>query len=142
MPALSLRHRALIRLACGLLVCFLPAACSGPPPVINQNEADNLVKIQTAYNLATKELGRPPANLDELLPRLKQFGDPDTLLRSPRDGQPYVINWKVDIHNIQSLPPPVVAYEQKGAGGKHYVLTVMGIMPTSDEEFAKLVPAK
>jgi hypothetical protein len=142
MPVLSARPCGLIRLACCLLACFLPLACSGPPPAVKQNEADNLVKIQTAYNLATKELGRPPANLDELLPRLKQHGDPDTLLRSPRDGQPYVINWKVDIHNIQTMPPPVVAYEQKGAGGKHYVLTVMGIMPTSDEDFAKLVPGK
>ena len=35
------------------------------------------------------------------------------------------------------MPPPIIAYEQKGAKGMRYVLTVMGIMPMSDEEFEK-----
>jgi hypothetical protein len=88
---------------------------------------------------ATTKLGRPPARVGELRPFLEQVGDPEQILRSPRDGLPYVIICGVDFRQlpITTMPPPIMAYEQVGANGKRYVLTVMGVMPMRDEEFAK-----
>jgi hypothetical protein len=51
-------------------------------------ETGNLRKVREAYVTATKQLGRPPRNMDELTPSLKQIGDPQELMRS-RTGEPY-----------------------------------------------------
>ena len=117
--------------------CLALTGCPRPTSPGNPDESANLARIQVAYSQATRELKRPPANLAELRPRLQQFGDPDAILRSPRDGQPYGIVWKVDLRNVRPEAPPVLAYEQQGAGGKRYVLTALGILPMTDEEFAR-----
>src|SRR5262249_37545185 len=93
-----------------------------------------------AYHQATKQLGRPPQNAEKLKPFLKQYGDPETILHPPQDGLPYVILWGRNIRTttIKTMPPPIIAYEQQGVGGTRYVLTVMGIMPMTDEEFQKV----
>jgi len=106
---------------------------------VKRGDGDNLSKIQRAYDLAVKSLGRPPARVEELRPFLKDAGDPDQILRSPRDGQPYVVLCGVDFRKlrIDSIPPPIMAYEDTGKDGKRYVLTVMGVMPMSNAEFAK-----
>jgi len=83
--------------------------------------------------------GRPPANAKEAWPFLQEQGDPETLLKSPVDGQPYVVLWGVNWPTIpiKEMPPPIVAYEKAGKGGTRYVYTVMGVMPMTDEEFAR-----
>ena len=133
--------RPFLLLALGLWACTQPAGCSrsSPAPLVKPGEGDNLSKIQRAYDQATKKLGRPPARVTELYPFLKEVGDPERILCSPRDGLPYVIICGVDFRKlpITTMPPPIMAYEQFGANGYRYVLTVMGVMPMRDEEFAK-----
>src|SRR5947207_6280163 len=75
------------------LLAVASAGCQSRAPAVKEGESNNLAKIQTAYDSATRKLGRPPANLEELNPHLRELGDPTELLRSPRDGQPYVILW-------------------------------------------------
>jgi hypothetical protein len=107
-------------------------------PKVNPEESSNLSTIDFAYDRATKELGRPPANAEELKPYLKEVGDPDAILVSPRDGRPYVIIWGVNFRKvpIKSMPPPILVYEEQGLNGKRYVLTPMGVMSVSDKQFA------
>ncbi len=105
----------------GLLVA---AGCSGPhrgaPPNPTQSR---LLKIGEAYRRATYRLGHPPANFEEIKPSL--LGAKDEELRSPNDGEQFVIIYGVD---YDKLPVPsdrksaIGAYEKKGAGGKRYVL--------------------
>jgi hypothetical protein len=107
---------------------------------VKPEETENLSKIGAAYDQATERLGHPPKGPEQLQPFLKQYGDPETILRSPHDGLPYVILWGKNIRNtpIDTMPPPILAYEQQGVNGKRYVLTAMGIMPMTDEEFEKV----
>jgi hypothetical protein len=49
-----------------------------------------------------------------------------------------VIVWGVDLNAPFTTEIPVLAYEQRGAGGERMVLNLMGIVPTTDEQFAKL----
>ena len=102
---------------------------------------ENLMHIGSAYNRFNTQYAKAPAGVADLKPFLKEFGSPDDLLRSPRDGQPYVICWGVDL----SVPQPwvqstgVLAYEQHGAQGKRYVLTTMrSVVLMTDEELRRV----
>jgi hypothetical protein len=94
----------------------------------------NLESIGQAYRKASTQLKHPPKNAEELKPFLKEFGDPDSILVSPHDGQPYVILWGRDISN-RSLQ--IIAHERQGVNGTRFVLTAFGAAPMSDEEFQK-----
>jgi len=108
--------------------------------VVKTSETENLTKILAAYDQATRQLGRPPANLEEFKPFLTPYGNADEILRSPNDGQPYGLVWGVDVRksSLHMMPPPALAYETQGVNGKRYVLTVMGVVPMTEEEFAQL----
>src|SRR5262245_45050551 len=132
--------RAVVLSGVGLLVGLAAIGCSSraTPSAAAVSETENLSKIERAYDKAIQKLGRPPADTEQLKPFLKEFGDPDKILRSPRDGQPYVILYGVHIRKVKlEMPPPIWAYEKNGVNGKRYVLTVMGAVPMTDEEFAK-----
>jgi hypothetical protein len=124
-----------------LLVLLTLAGCSGTGAdrPLDPTE-ERLFKIGNAYLAATTRLKRPPKNADELKPSLEGGADADAL-RSPRDGQPFVIIWGVDFNR---LPPgrddiyTVAAYEQRGADGKRYVLHFpRGVVLLTDEELRK-----
>jgi hypothetical protein len=97
----------------------------------------NLVSVGKAYLAATDTLERPPANLNDLKPFLEKQGDPATLLRSPEDGEDYVIIWGVDYRAAKG-PPPVIAYEKTGREGKRNVLQGRNVSRVSDDDFRKL----
>lgn len=122
-----------------ILILFtgvLLAGCSSSePPGLKQEEINPLGKIGNAYDRATVKLGYPPRNLDQLKPFLKEEGDVDSLLRSPNDGQPYVILWGQNIRKVETMPPPIIAYEKQGVNGRRVVLTAMGVVPMDEEEF-------
>ncbi len=106
----------------GLLVA---AGCSRARPVEpNQTEA-RLLKIGNAYRNATARLRHAPKDFQELQPNLGK-GATEDLLRSPNDGEKFVVIWGVNFDRLprtQGGSPYVVAvYEQKGVGGKRYVL--------------------
>lgn len=72
----------------------------------------NLRFVGMAYTQFLTDNGRSPQSINELKPVLKDFGDPEQLGISPRDGKPYVI-----------VPTgKVLAYEQVGQGGKRFVV--------------------
>jgi hypothetical protein len=103
-----------------------------PEPLSEAEE--NLSKIGRAYMQAGSGLKRPPRNAKELLPYLEKNGATEQVLRSPRDGQEYVILWDVKSSELapkpvqEGLPAdrrfPVLAYEKTGEGGSRFVLQV------------------
>src|SRR5688500_13526744 len=82
----------------GFVLLLLPLlGCSSAVDEVPLSGAEkSLTYIALAYGDAHSELGRGPKDADELRPFLKVFGDPDALLISPNDGQPYVIVWGED----------------------------------------------
>jgi hypothetical protein len=128
----------------GLLL--LPAVQTGCGPkahVVPFSPAEhNLKHIAMAYNDANSQLNRPPKNAEELKRFLKEFGNPDELLVSPNDGQPFVIIWGV---NPGGGPTeykqmfPILAYERQGKSGHRAVTDVRGRpMNVPVEDFPKL----
>src|SRR5262249_48330528 len=106
------------------------------------SEKANLSTIGRAYYAATEKMGHPPANEEQLRPFLRALGDPAEILRSPRDGEPYVIVYGFDTRKPFDMPPPIWGYERQGADGQRYVITVMGVNLMTDEEFATAKLAK
>ena len=105
---------------------LLVSGCSGAHPITEFNPTESrLIKIGEAYRRAMRLLGHPPANFEEIKPSLLDAKDEE--LRSPNDGEQFVIIYGVD---YDKLPLPadkksaIGAYEKKGAGGKRYVLRI------------------
>jgi hypothetical protein len=99
----------------------------------------NLRKIVQAFDAAEYKLRRAPKNEEEL----KRFftdagatGDPEQYLRSPRDGQPYVIIYGTALDpDGRSI---ILAHEKDGAEGKRYVITLSrDVKLLTADEFAK-----
>jgi len=97
----------------------------------------NLRQIGAAYVKALDKLERPPNNVEELKPFLKEFGDPATILRSPDDGQDYKILWGVDVRTAKGPNGvmTVLAYEKDGKDGKRYVLIGRSVNHMTADEF-------
>jgi hypothetical protein len=78
-----------------LLVAVL-GGCGPKTHVVPFSQAEkNLSLVAAAYTDAFSRLGHSPKGADELKPFLKTFGNPDEVLVSPNDGQPYVVVWGV-----------------------------------------------
>ncbi len=126
-----------LRCALGLLL----TACAGCRPatdVVALTQAEQeLTYIAVAYSEAHSQLGHGPKDAEELKPFLKDFGDPDDLLISPNDEQPYVIVWGANPGGGPTAYQqmfPILAYEQKGARGKRAITDVRGRPLTIPEE--------
>jgi hypothetical protein len=103
---------------------------------------ERLNKIGNAYLNATTRLGRPPAEFADLKADLDADVTED-YLRSPGDGEPFVIIWGIDYN---ALPPgaadpfTVGGYEKNGVKGKRYVLRFpRSVVLMTDEELGKAV---
>jgi hypothetical protein len=136
---LPLRLRFAMPLAWLGAVLALAGCSSGTVEIKGDTGGANLGKIGIAYARATDRLGRPPRNPDELKRALQtEFGEADTYLVSPNDGQAYQIIWGVDIYRAEPEGAVVVAYEKRGVKGKRYVLTVgIAVRAMNDDAFAK-----
>jgi len=115
--------------------------CS-PSEVVVQEKLEpsheRLMNLGRAYLQYNSKYEKAPAGFAQLQPFLKEFGNPEEYLRSPTDGEPYVICWGVNL----LAPPkwakstPILAYEKRGANGQRYVLTIMrSVLVMSDSEF-------
>ena len=74
------------------------------PKVVNHPKTpteDRLDKIGTAYNRANARLHRAPRSFQEIKPDLEGDASED-LLRSPNDGEPFVIIWRVEYNKLPS----------------------------------------
>jgi hypothetical protein len=126
-----------------LLLAALAGCKSGPNVVALSASEQNLTFIALAYLEAHGKLGRGPKNAEELKPFLKEHGDPDQILTSPNDGQPYVVVWDAD--PTRGGPTAyrqmwaILAYERKGSGGKRAVTDIRGRPLTIPaEDFSQL----
>jgi hypothetical protein len=87
-------------------------------------EAEAILHIGQAYRDSYTARKKPPASTKDLAPYLAKYGDPDKVLVSPSDGQPYEITWGV----VPGRPPgsikvsPFLVCEKSGKDGKRYVL--------------------
>jgi hypothetical protein len=147
------RHRIVVRKnsflkLCGASVLLLLAilGCGPSKPVFIKSGASekNLQRIAGAYAMAALKLKHPPKELADLLPFLEggtdQLKASDTL-RSPNDGEEYVIHYGVDalaLAEQRKDPTVVLAYERKGKGGRRLVLRAPTmILKMTDDEFKK-----
>jgi hypothetical protein len=139
------RHPYLRPSAAALLVLlFGLAGCSKTSTEVAGHAPDDtaiqLRSVASAYSAAGIKLGRPPKSMEELKPFLKQVGDPDQIMRSTHDGQPFEIVWGVDPDQSGAAPGAtlVFAYEKQGSGGKRWVLTQSGPAEMTEEQFNAL----
>ncbi len=102
---------------------------------------DRLVNIGKAYLKAAYD-GKAPLGFEDIEPYL-QGGATEEYLRSPGDGEPFVILWGVDYHTLppgKGDPFAVAAYEKKGVNGKRYVLRFpLNVELMTDEQLRKAV---
>ena len=130
--------------------CLIAGGCSsstplqvGSPP---DPTAEKLEKVIAAYGRYCVAEQRPPESAEELKPTLAKLGNPDDLLRSSRDGQPFVVCWGVDLLALPSWAKSktsVLAYEKQGVDGQRYVLTAqrrVRLMPDGDFRQASFPP--
>jgi hypothetical protein len=134
-------------LACGF-VLLLTAGCGsrkGESPLkaddLTTPEAQAIVNVGQAYRNCYTATKKPPAGINDLKPYLAKFGEPDKVLVSPSDGQPYEISWGV----VPGRPPasakvsPFLVSEKSGKDGKRYVLDFrFQVRSVTDGEFDKL----
>jgi hypothetical protein len=138
--------RRLVRSLCGGWIALTVLALAGcghstPPGEPPKGSARaNLEAICNAYRKASQEFKRPPT-LDEFKTALKGYGDPDQLLISPRDGQPFVLVIGVNVFNEPTPANPlIIAYEKAGKDGKRMAVFANGTVPPdgfTDEEMSK-----
>jgi len=132
------RYKPILSLALAML-----SGCgsSDSQPVVKELNAsqDNLRSIRAAYLQVVQTSGRPQG-ANDLVPALKKFGDPDTILVSPADGQPYVIVWGIDPMS-PSMVGKIWAYERNGKDEKRWVIDHRHVREMSDEEFGKAIIA-
>jgi hypothetical protein len=102
---------------------------------------ERLYTFGKAYIQASGQLGRGPKSLAEVKPFLPPDAPAD-LLRSPGDGEEFVVLWGVDFNKLPPGPDPfyVGAYEKIGSGGKRYVLRFpIGVVSMTDAELHSAV---
>jgi len=128
----------------GLLIAAATCCgCGSGVDVVPMAAAEKeLAYIATAYSDAHTKLGHGPKDAEELKPFLKAFGDPDDLLVSPNDKQPYIVVWNA---NPTGGPTqyqgmfPIVAYEKEGSGGRRAVSDIRGVpLTVPAEDLTKL----
>ncbi len=140
--------RRLVRLlGPAVLLAGLTGCGSGTNVIPLTSSEKNLTYIALAYVDAHSQLRHGPKNADELKPFLKPYGEPDQLLVSPSDGEPYVVVWGADPSRGGPTEYkqmfPILAYERKGVGGRRAVTDIRGRpMTVPDEDFAKLTFVK
>jgi hypothetical protein len=104
--------------------------------------AQRLLAIGNAYVNAAKRLGRPPKSFQEIMPDLPPDAT-EEYLRSPGDGERFVILWGVDFNKVlpgRADPFTIGAYEQKGVDGRRYVLRFpRSVAVMADDELRKAV---
>jgi hypothetical protein len=125
------------------LAALLVIGCSSSAPNRGElsKEEQAIVNVAQAYRDASNALQRGPANEKELKPYLKQYGDPDQLLVSPNDGQPYQFVWGLTPSRPtkSAFGQRLLVYEKTGKDGKRYAVDFMlKAHHLNAEEFAKM----
>jgi hypothetical protein len=127
-----LAQQSLARLVAGVMV--LVTGC-GPQEIRSSTPVDpttdRLLALGAAYAQFTFDRSRPPRGPEDLRDLLPA---PDALT-SPRDSEPFVVFWGVDLRGPQKWATgrPILAHERTGAGGSRFVLSTMRNVEQLDE---------
>lgn len=134
-------------IACVLLLvaCTAWAGCSRQRTGTSDPEAKlRLEGILEGYKAYIHKYGKGPPDEATFLAYLRKLpadqkealriaDDLDTLLTSPRDGQKYVIRYKMS--NLQEGDTRAVAWEKTGGGGRRWVALSVGYVEECDDEY-------
>ena len=138
------RQVSRVLLPCLLLLagCSQSSDVEEDPPIIK-----NLYAVSQAYGLILGTTQKPPASMEQLSTTLAELHTaglgpvPEEVLKSPRDGLPFVV-----VLGVQPNPDAkgeIFIYEQNGVDGQRYVMTLSNdIYLKSDEDFAQASFAK
>ena len=128
----------------GLAQLAASTGCGSSKPVVfpEDTSRQNLQRIGVAYAQAAVQFRRPPQKRDDLLVALQgEPGQPSPadILKSPNDGEEYVIVWGVNFRELgikRGNVDVVIAYEKRGRDGKRYVLKPpTQVIEMTDAEF-------
>jgi hypothetical protein len=111
--------------------CSQGVVTSAIPPTV-----ESLRAVRDSYFGARRALNRPPRSKEELLPHLKKYGDPADLLRSPDDGEEFVIVYGTEPLANDSINN-VWAYERHGKGGGRWSIRGRNVQRIANDEFIK-----
>lgn len=132
--------------ASSLVILFLIGCASNSGPREDETTMD-MRAIARIFESTQSFYNRPPKDLEEIRKFLTDFhtdriGDePDKVLTSSRDGQPYVII--IGAQFGTGMGNEIVMYEKKGAEGKRYVMfTDRSVRQLTDDEFKQAVFAR
>jgi hypothetical protein len=112
--------------------------CDGGTRVNPPPDESYLRGIVRTYVIAARDLGRAPKSIDEIKAVYAPADpQPDKYVRSPRDGEEFVVVWGLDLNRAPG--DSVVAYERKGADGKRMVVTADSIVKeVTDDELRQM----
>jgi hypothetical protein len=133
-------HRVRI-IRAGCLAAILVVGCSSAKPHHEEpsKEEQAIQNVALAYREAANALRRGPNSEKEIKPYLKQYGDPDQVLVSPNDGQPYQFTWGVTPGrpSESAFRNRFFVHEKTGKDGKRYAVDIMlKVHHLSDAEYA------
>ena len=124
-----------------VFVAFATAGCGGQPATAPTEIS--LRKLASYYGMfISSHKGTAPANESELRGFIKDKAvddDLESLFRSSRDGQPYVV---VYFGTKKVSPSTVIAYEKDGQAGKRFVAFSTTVVRELDEAEFKLAMEK
>jgi hypothetical protein len=128
-----------------LLLALTSTLCCSPRNVTRQKDPveERLHKLAAAYTRANIRLKRAPKTFEDIKADLEAGEASEDFLRSPADGEPFVILWGVEYNKLRpdaKDPFTVAAYEQRGRNGKRQVLQFpLRVIRLNDEELRKAV---
>jgi hypothetical protein len=132
----SSRVTRLIAFVCLLPVLTLGCMPQGEVTSVTQPTVVNLRAVRDSYFEAIKSLKHPARSKEELTPFLQKFGDPAEKLRSPDDGEEYVI-----VYGIEPMAPDSInhvwAYERHGKNGSRWCIRGRNVQRMTSDSFAK-----
>ncbi|HEV2947473.1 MAG TPA: hypothetical protein VGX70_08860 [Gemmataceae bacterium] len=109
---------------------------------LNPNE-EAIVHVGMAYRDSYNALKRAPKGVEDLKPYLKKYGDPDKVLISPSDGQPFHIVWGVVPSRPTKGNQVFLVYEETGKNGKRYAVDIrLKVYHLTDSEFSQMQGGK
>ena len=104
-----------------LAILILSAVSCGPSEPVTTVPVDHarLKALVTAYAYACRDLQHAPEEVEELFAVLEQakVENPREYLTSTRDGEPYVVIWKLDLARRYHGSNVPIAYERVGHDG-------------------------
>ena len=118
-----------------LLATAFMIGCNKQDPVLIEQEGDgyaNLMAIESAYRQYLSAKRKPPSSEEDLQP----YGTTAESFVSVRDGKPLKVYWGTSLDETNFDNPTIVVHEVDGKDGKRLVLSTIGVMMLSEEEFA------